>query len=927
MLAGLTLLALLAGTCLTASARDITVWMSPGGPYGIWEKSCGDPFPVKRIVTDLAELGVTDILFFEQEGRGGPFLHPTSVQHATRSKRIPGRDALAELLAETAPHNIRVWLAWTPPPGKYPGTDIAGLNNPALIKIYTDVIEEVARNYGRYRNLAGIMWHEVDCSEAVDAHEDDVAEFAEFCRRQFGEKYTGNTMPKTDPQDKWWRRFFLYRNHVVNEFVRQTGAVARKHGLQIHFCYYAPEAFSGESWKWGYDVITLEKLCERQWFNGYSVESGKPYQNVRGACMDFGPSYRGQILARNYSYAMHGRPVSYFEYRSPVYLDEVRRYYAQVKGFKEKYGDIYTGYSGKQEKELELFFGKENLKRWLALMTRWQGGTSAARVAVAVNPIPFVMKHPLATGAQYDQKVRALMVALTAHTDVDGLLLESQFALNPQNLARYSLIVIPEDMGTGLSQPMLAALKHYLAGGGKLLVVSTALTTARLDLTDSTDLTAEFCGVQLTAPGLSGYVIAEQDIRFWSGSVKHLKPAGAEVLLTHGAHKQPLLTRNGNVFFFAAGCSHEAAPFIASMLPRLIQPSIRLTDNNGLRILESVTKDGLTCIALWGKGTARLHFETAQPSVHVRDIVSDSFRGDFTAAQLASGIPIKIQHTYQPFILVIGPKQTCDALRPLYASPNALAGMTEKPSLDSPEVPREVLGTPRDKEIAVLDYARKYQTPSQRTVTEHFKNWVNAIQQAGLAPETVDVGIFLPQNRAERNRFKRIVIPSSAERFTRAMYEGMNDYVRDGGLLITSSGLLLLDTNANYQADSSTVITDFAQNTFLGVRAHASATMRHIKVLQSCPLTDGLPPGEWIRLDPPCTGRSTVNRSAEVIIVSDRFKGDRPDGEQPFLTVKHYGRGACIYLVGQLGKTPDKTVVQILKNACSSATLEWLCAQ
>ncbi|MCX7887336.1 MAG: hypothetical protein N3B01_08825, partial [Verrucomicrobiae bacterium] len=795
------------------SQAEVFVWMSADR---CWDKLTGDPFPVKRLIGDLADLGVTDILFFEQEGRGGPFLHPTKVQHAVSATRFGARDPLAELLAETERKNIKVWLAWTPPAGKYPGTDISGLNNPALIKIYTDVIEEVARNYRQHRNLAGIMWHEVDCTEAVDTHEDDVAEFAEFCRKQFGEKYPGSTMPKTDPQDKWWRRFFLYRNHVVNEFVRSTGAVARKHGLQVHFCYYAPEAFVGESWKWGYDVVALEKLCERQWFNGYSVESGKPYQNVRGACMDFGPSYRNQILARNYSYAMHGRPLSYFEYRHPLYVEETRRFYTQLKGFTAKYGDVYTGYSGKQEKELELFFGKENLKRWISLMTRWQGGTSPARVAVAVNPVPFVMRHPLATGSQYEQKVRSLMVALTAHTDVDGLLLESEFALNRQNLLRYSLIVIPEDMGNGLSQPMLRALQRYLDSGGKLLVVSTPLTTARPDLTDPTDLTAEFCGVEITGGGLPGYVTFQQGRRFWSGSIKSLRLAGAEVILTHGSKNEPLLVRKGNVFFFAAGCSEEAAPIIAGFLPQLIVLPIRLTDNTGLRILEGVSKGDLLCLAFWGKGRARLHLDTCHPSVHLRDIASDSLRGEFTADQLRNGVPIEICHTYQPFIVLVGSKHACEGFQPLYPSPAVLAGMTEKPCFESPEVPREVFNRPRDKEIGVLDYARKYRTASQRTTVEYFKYCLAAIQQAGLAPEVVDPDIFLPQNRAERNRFKRLFIPPGCERFTQAMYEGMNHYVHHGGLLITCSGLLLLNTNASARVDDTTIITDYAENTFLG---------------------------------------------------------------------------------------------------------------
>ncbi|MCX6909927.1 MAG: hypothetical protein NTY01_18055 [Verrucomicrobia bacterium] len=931
----------------TAGGRDVTVWMSPGGPRGIWEKTLGDPFPVKKLVEDLSYVGVTEILFFEQEGRGGPFLHPTTVEHAKTSPYMKGRDYLRELLEETAKHNMKVWLAWTTPSGKYPGADFEGLNHPAFIKLYCGEIEEVARNYGKLPSLAGVMWHEVDCSEAVDRHQDDVAEFAEFCRREFGEKYGGDKMPAVDPQDRWWWRHFLYRCHVVNELVRQTGAVARKHGLKTHFCSYAPETYAGASWAWGYDVVALEKLCDRQWFSGYSVESGKPYQHVRGACLDFGISYRGQNLGRNYAYAMHGRPVSYFEYRSPVYLDEMRRYYTQVKGFTEKHGDFYTGYLGRQQKELDLFCGKENVKRWLDLAARWQGGRSAAPVAVAVHPNAFVMKHPLATGSQYNQKVRSLMSALTACTDVDGLLLESRFALDPQNLRDYSLIIIPEDMGSGLSQAMVTSLKRYVASGGKLLVIATPLTTARRDLTDEKDLTREFCGVEITGPGLAGYVATESGGKFWSGSVKSVRLRGADVVLKRGATGEPLLVRNGGVHFVATGCSEDAAPFLAQTAQRLLRLPVTLADNSGLRILEGVVKDDVACFSLWGTGKATLRLDSralglGSATLRARDAITGATLGDFTSEQLAAGVPVEIKHPCQPFVCVIGAKDAADAFRGLYPSADVFAGMKEKESLDDPEVPREALGEkatasaspaavaartgPRDKEIGVLDYARKFEVKSKRDTERMLQSRLQMIQQAGLTPETVDADIFLPQNRATRNRYKRLFIPGGSDWFTQAAYEGMAEYVRDGGLLITCSGLLLLDANANRRADEGEGITEFSKNGFLGVRAHAGATMRRLKVLQSCPLTAGLATDGWITLETPLSGRDTLNRSAEVVIISDRTKRDQPDGEQPFLTYKHTGRGACIYLVGQTSATPDKTFVLLLKNICSPATLDWLCA-
>ena len=105
-------LMLLMAASAPAGEKTIGVWMSPGGPPGVWEKSYGDPFPVKMIVKDLWEMGISDVFFFEQSGRGGPFLHPTQVQYAKTDARMKGRDFLKDLLEETGKYDIKVWLAW-----------------------------------------------------------------------------------------------------------------------------------------------------------------------------------------------------------------------------------------------------------------------------------------------------------------------------------------------------------------------------------------------------------------------------------------------------------------------------------------------------------------------------------------------------------------------------------------------------------------------------------------------------------------------------------------------------------------------------------------------------------------------------------------------------------------------------------------------
>ena len=58
----------------------------------------------------------------------------------------------------------------------------------------------------------------------------------------------------------------------------------------------------------------------------------------------------------------------------------------------------------------------------------------------------------------------------------DGMIADSQWALNAANLQRYNLLVIPEDMGDGLSFEMAGALSKYVENGGKVLLMKTIPT-------------------------------------------------------------------------------------------------------------------------------------------------------------------------------------------------------------------------------------------------------------------------------------------------------------------------------------------------------------------------------------------------------------------------------------------------------------------
>jgi len=228
----------------------------------------------------------------------------------------------------------------------------------------------------------------------------------------------------------------------------------------------------------------------------------------------------------------------------------------------------------------------------------------------------------------------------------------------------------------------------------------------------------------------------------------------------------------------------------------------------------------------------------------------------------------------------------------------------------------------RNKEVGVVEYKKFEWKSSDYCYKIYTKYLFDTISNLGFKPEWIEMDIFLPENKTERDRYKRIVISTSAIWFTPEMYEGMDDYVKSGGLLITNSSLIGIDINRNYKLDEG---DKYEANEIVGVYGHASAQMSKIFVEIECPLTKGIPVGEWISLEAKVAGRVTINKSATVLITSDRIYKEETSGNQPFLTYKHSGKGACIYIVPVLlDLEKNKYLLTILKNALSKETLEWL---
>ncbi len=231
----------------------------------------------------------------------------------------------------------------------------------------------------------------------------------------------------------------------------------------------------------------------------------------------------------------------------------------------------------------------------------------------------------------------------------------------------------------------------------------------------------------------------------------------------------------------------------------------------------------------------------------------------------------------------------------------------------------------RSKELGIIDYFAKYEHHDQRRhkiYDKMIKKLFADIAKLGVKPEWADVDIFLSGKAKERNQYKRIMIPYWGDWFTKEMYEGMLDYVKSGGLLITQSGLSLEDKNSDYQCGDIGVIK-LARNSFLGVRGSGGARKTEIKAIMVNPLTKDLKQNTWLDIGKKVYGRANRNISANVaVIAKQEFRKKVVEG--PFLTWKQAGKGACIYF--SCVYWPDNPPInQLMKNVLSEETLKWLC--
>ena len=747
--------------------------------FGFWKATVKNYFPAKKIVKDLHAIGVTEILFSSNYRMGWYYQSKHPKRPSVR--QMGKRDWLEELIKECEPYDIKVWAIISTASEE----DKRGLNHPETMHLYADAVDEMGRKFSKYKNFVGVMPHEINAVEGPDRHEDDLDDFSTFCFKNFGERYAEKSMPETaDPKNKWWRRFVLYKIYTLNQFVLALKKAGEKHGLKTMFCYYEPEIVGTESWRYGYDPITLEKSCDRMWHLAVG-EYIKPYLCYENDLFDFGPTYCGANRSRNYSYTFHGRPVSFFESMTPLYVKEMREYYRKNTEWTKRCGDFYASYRGWPAKSLSLFAGEKNLRNWLNLMGQWQGGKNAADIAFAINPVQFVMAYPVRYNPEYKKKVTELAEELTRHFDLGGVLFESRYALDPEWLGKFRTIIIPEDMANGLSDKMISSLRKYVKNDGKIISVATPIIQARRDLTAPQDLTAEFTGAVLKGSTVGAYVKPDSKSKglkfkkFWTPDIKDIKIVGGEVLVRDKFTQKPLLVKKGNGYLFTIACSKDSLPFFAEAIKKIHKSSIELENKSKLRTLVSTIKEGALCISFFNQGKAKLKIDSKQLKIagnqlQLKNILTGEVLHEGAPESFKNGVPIEIKYLNEPLVLAVGNTKRLAEFKGIYPKDVSFEGMTKVMVVENPQAQITIPNVPGVK-VAVYHLG------------------LGAMEIVKALKKQKGINAFIAP-RIDRPLLRQIdvlyISQTKSFSFVIAMKDAIRDFVKEGGSVIITHGAI-----------------------------------------------------------------------------------------------------------------------------------------
>lgn len=304
--------------------------------------------------------------------------------------------------------------------------------------------------------------------------------FNAFCEKNFGEKPPAAVKKKfneggkwRDLNDKWWRRYVLWRETLIYQFEKKLVDYINKKGCKVINQRIRRGFFPRPyAWRFGTGMKSTE-------IGDWYVQASKQNiytDNAIGICWIAGK--QGLNNAR----MVTGRPACAFTY---WYLEaanpENRKMIAEKMGEKymKKYMDVKT--IDRMDDEIRVLF--RNIRRW-------DGARSLAETAVLMSDRGniFAAKNPADI---HSKNEKALSDALASKRPARIIDVEL-----PEHFGKFNTIVTSGPALQNLDEKGYAALTAFLKAGGLLVAVSPEVLVGEPGCSQRTDKTAELFGIR-----------------------------------------------------------------------------------------------------------------------------------------------------------------------------------------------------------------------------------------------------------------------------------------------------------------------------------------------------------------------------------------------------------------------------------------------
>lgn len=394
-----------------------------------------DDWSLERSLDLMQSMGATEIYWshrvFRDVLKGGS--HPCPAV-------LP--DEFDRVLAEAARRGMTVglFLNWNSE-----GIDFASR---AYRQSMRNLVDALAAKQRQYPNLKSLWWDEIWCAMARNSYSNRLDSFRDFCRAEFNEDYAGEKMPPAaDPDDKWWRRYIVFKYCIYEDFSRDLVEYSRANGLTSIPFLVNPFAYR-RSQSWGHDRYRLSKIGDFTLASTY-YKNPMPVENsIMHLQADFG--------GFPFTQALRGLPVEHWTFSSMINNPELVA----------KCREIYS------------------------LAGEWRGARPAEEVAVLTFPPALLGKFLKAEEVHRDHE-ELLQQTLTAYFAARMLDVRET-----RLFRQYQVLLLPKYAGYSIPQFALDGLLEFVRRGGILFVIDAEIAVGRRDLTDPAPRTACLTGFQ-----------------------------------------------------------------------------------------------------------------------------------------------------------------------------------------------------------------------------------------------------------------------------------------------------------------------------------------------------------------------------------------------------------------------------------------------